>query len=308
MTEAMRSEAHVPVDLFNPGQVFACLGLIEAAEVLCGDAEGYFDWSDASDVRFHLRASGGESPVERVLRFFDHAEARAEVVAGSPNIEAWKDAWGPRPTILPRAAGYPFPDPSSPATLVCALIAGGERLALDHWGDKAGRDNVKFWAGAGGYPGVGLASDALGLVRGRAASAAPDPFALNAPQSSSFRLDWRRDYIPIDAGFSLNAHADMQTRGYPLVELLAALGLTHARPRRPNSRDKLVYEYSVVGRERGGLPMWLPTSLLRAALGWPSVHEQELPWPTRHFRMRLDWPGQEGQARSITTVIEESRS
>ncbi len=310
MAEATKTEADIPVDLLNPGQVFACVGLLEAADVLCGDAEGYFDWTAVSDVRFRLRANGGESPVERVLRFLDQAEARAEVVEGSRNLEAWKDAWGPRPTILPRSAGYPFPDPSSPATLVCALIAGTERLALDHWGDETGRDRVKFWAGSGGYPGVALANDALGLVRGRAAGAAADPFGLSAPQSSSFRLDWRRDYVPIDAGFSLNVHDHMETRGYPLVELLAALGLSHARPRRPNSRDKLIYEYAVIGGGPGGPHTWLPPTVIRAALGPPTsrARRTEFPWPTRHFRMRLDWPGQEGQARSITTVTEENSS
>ena len=308
MAEPTKNEAYVPVDLFNPGQVFACVGLLEAADVLCGDAEAYFDWSDASDVRFRLRANGPESPVQRVLRFLDLAEARAEVVEGSPNIEAWKAAWGPTPTIVPRANGYPSPDPSSPATLVCALLAGGDRLTLDHWGDETERDNVKFWAGSGGYPGVALARDALALVRGHAARAAADPFALSAPQSSSFRLDWRRDYVPIDAGFSLNAHGDIESRGFPLVELLAAIGLGHARPRRPSPRDKLVYEYGVVGRGTVGPSTWLPPSLLRVALGRPVARSQVLPWPTRHFRMRLDWPGQEGQARSITTVTEESTS
>jgi CRISPR-associated protein Csx14 len=34
------SEAVIPVDLFNPGQVFASLGFLEAADVLLGDAEG----------------------------------------------------------------------------------------------------------------------------------------------------------------------------------------------------------------------------------------------------------------------------
>jgi CRISPR-associated protein Csb3 len=305
MGEETKAEAQVPVDLFNPGQVFACVGLLEAADVLCGDAEAYFDWRNAADVRFRLRASGPESPVERVLRFLDQAEARAEVVEGSPNIDAWKDAWGPRPTVVPKARGYPFPDPSSPATVVCALVAGGDRLTLDHWGDATGRDNVKFWAGAGGYPGVGLAKDALALVRGHAGRAVADPFSLSAPQSSSFRLDWRRDYVPIDAGFSLNAHADMQTRGFPLVELLAALGLSHARPRRPIPRNKLVYVYSVTGRGTGGPPTWLPPNLVRAALGRPRALP-EFPWPMRHFRMRLDWPGKEGQARSITTVTEEN--
>lgn len=307
MADDTKTEAHVPVDLFNPGQVFACLGLLEAADVLCGAAEGYFDWADASDVRFRLRAKGAASPVERVLGFLDQAEARAEAVEGSPNIKVWNDEWGPSPTVVARSTGYPFPDPSSPATLVCALVAGGNRLTLEHWGDATCRDNVKFWAGSGGRPGVSLAIDALAVVQGRALNAAADPFALSAPQSSSFRLDWRRDYVPIDLGFSLNRHkSTMVPKGFPLVELLAALGLSHARPRRPNARDKLVYEYAVIGTSISGASTWLPPALVRAALGQPNALGRALPWPMRHFRMRLDWPGQEGQARSITTVTEET--
>ena len=38
--EAPVAEAEIPVDLFNPGQVFACLGFLEAADILVGDAEG----------------------------------------------------------------------------------------------------------------------------------------------------------------------------------------------------------------------------------------------------------------------------
>lgn len=33
-------KATIPVDLLNPGQVFACLGFLEAAETLCGPAKG----------------------------------------------------------------------------------------------------------------------------------------------------------------------------------------------------------------------------------------------------------------------------
>lgn len=295
------AEAAIPVDLFNPGQVFACIGLVEAADVLLGAAEGVFDWSDPGTVMFRIRATGDLSPVLRVLEFLDQAEARAVAPAGSATLDAWVDSWGPKPMLLDRDRGYPFPDPASPATLVCQLNDGEHSIAIDHWGDATERDNVKFWAGAGGYPGTGLTRDALSLVRGRAAAAVNDPFALSAPQSSSFRLDWRRDYIPIHAGFSLNVHGDVDTLGYPLVELLGAIGLSHARPKRPVRRDKLAYEYAVVGRERAGDTGWLPLSLLRAALGVAA-----LPFPTRRFRMLLDWPGKEGQARSITTVTEEN--
>ena len=43
---SLMGAASIPVDLFNPGQVFACLGFLEAADVLLGDAEGGFDWTD----------------------------------------------------------------------------------------------------------------------------------------------------------------------------------------------------------------------------------------------------------------------
>src|SRR5438045_1180608 len=48
------AEASIPVDLFNPGQVFACIGLAEAADVILGDAEGCFDWASHDSPRFHL--------------------------------------------------------------------------------------------------------------------------------------------------------------------------------------------------------------------------------------------------------------
>jgi CRISPR-associated protein Csx14 len=297
------ADASIPVDLYNPGQVFACLGLVELADVLLGDAEGAFDWS-GSGARFHVRAAGPDSPVARALAFLDRAEAVALVVDGSPNLAAWKSAWGAAPRVGARDAGYPFPDPDSPATLVCALIAGEHEIRIEHWGDQTERDNVKFWAGAGGYPGAALARDALELIRGKLADAAGDPFALAAPMSSSFRLDWRRDYIPLDAGFSLNDHkATMSALGYPLVELLAAIGLSHARPLRLDRRDKLTYAYGVAGRDETTGSIWLRPSFLRAALG-----AAPLPFPMRRFRMFLGWPGQENQARAITTVTEESCS
>lgn len=295
------AEAAIPVDLFNPGQVFACIGFAEAADLLLGDAEGVFDWSDPHRVVFRLRAQGDVSPVRRVLQFLDVAQAQALAPVRSPNLDGWTSSWGPPPLAVDRGTGYPIPDPPSPATLVCRLSDGAHTLVLDHWGDATERDNVKFWAGAAGYPGAGLARDALALIQGHAMAAAEDPFAFTAPQSSSFRLDWRRDYIPIHAGFSLNAHADIDTLGFPIVELLASLGLGHARPLRPDRRNKLAYAYAVAGRAQSGDDTWLSLPLLRAALG-----TAPLPFHMRRFRMHLDWPGKEGQARSITTVTEEN--
>lgn len=299
--EVTVAEASIPVDLLNPGQVFACIGFVEVADVLLGDAEGTFDWSDTSDTCFRIRAAGDRCPVRNVLEFLERAEARAVAVEGSPSLAGWKKTWGPWPIIRSREQGYPFPDPSSSATFMCILSDGASFVVLDHWGDVTDRDNVKFWGGSGGYPGAALARDALSLIRGRAVAAVDQPFSLTAPQTSSFRFDWRRDYIPIDAGFSLNAHGDIEAVGYPIVELLAAIGLTNARPRRPDPRDKLLYEYAVIGREHVDDDVWFAPNILRAALGGVPF-----PFVMRRFRMQLGWPAKEGQARSITTVTEET--
>ncbi|MEA2987933.1 MAG: hypothetical protein QOG83_644 [Alphaproteobacteria bacterium] len=188
------------------------------------------------------------------------------------------------------------------------VLTDGQRFVpIEHWVDapQAGRDSVKFWAGAGGYPGAALARDALQAITGLGgnalAAAAADPFALEALQSSSFRFDWRRDYIPLDAGFSPNAQGSVRMVGYPLVELLAAIGLQNARPDRPERRDKLAYRYGVSS-------LRVPTAQARVVLGAQALWHPVRSFPIRVFRMRLGWPGQEGQARCIIDAQEESAS
>lgn len=294
------AQASIPVDLFNPGQVFACLGFLEAADQLLGDARGGFDWSNAQSERFHLSANGDESPIQVVLECL----ASAKVVSLTPEgTELSTGKWDVPTTVLPSTATFPISLPSSPATLPirleCERSGAIVSLEVDHWGDSTVRDNVKFWAGSGGYPGAALFRDALDLVREEFTSAAEDPFAVSKPQSSSFRFDWRRDYIPLDAGFSPNEHGNVTMIGFPIVEMLAAIGLANARPKRAE-RTKLEYRYGVLGvMEHGEL---YDPIFLRAALGGA-----EMDFPRRNFLMQLGWPGQENQARCITNVIEETR-
>ena len=286
------AESAIPVDLLNPGQVVACLGIVEAADVLLGDAVGVFDWDNE---RFRVSANGGEAPVDRVLRFLKGAEIVTRVPAGSGNLGRWRKGWGDAPDPDPPGRPFPFPNPSSPATLPAFLRDGDGEVAVEYWGDATNRDNFKLWAGAGGYPGAALLRDAVGLFRGNIGEYRGDPFGLAAVQTSSFRLDWRRDYIPIDAGFSPNDHRSVSMVGYPVVEVLAAIGLTNARPRRST---KLAYGYGVLG---GDEPLDLV--FLRAALGAEAAPLPGIPF--RRFSMRLGWPGQPNQARCIVHVTEE---
>ncbi len=283
------ASASIPVDLRNPGQVFACLGLMEAADILLGGARGGFDWENPADVRFVLEAAGEANPVAEVLGFL----AEAEVVALSPQGSLNENTkWKIKTIQLPHDSSFPFPDPSSPATLPARLQNTRQQtIVIDYWGDATERDNVKFWAGSQGKPGAAFLLDALDLARSRILEIVANPFAWSAPQSGSLRFDFRRDYVPIGVGFSPNNHkTTMVMRGYPLVEILAAIGMSNARPLRIS---KLEYRYGAAG-------MVLPPAFLRATLGCAA-----LPIPLRTFRMRLDWPGQENQARCITDVTEE---
>ncbi len=294
------AEATIPVDLFNPGQVFACLGFLEAAEILLGNARGGFDWSDESDVRFVFSASGDKCPAQTTIQFLYNAEICSVAAPGSDvRTEGWDV---PTRRLSSAEQEFPFPAPEKPATLPAVLTHGGKEITIHHWGEassKTGLDNSKFWAGSGGYPGAALAKDALELIRKQPVETFyADPFNVSAPQSSSFRFDWRRDYVPLEIGFSLNAHLTGRfvTVGFPLVEVLAAIGLTNARPKRPDRSSKLQYHYGAVSLDEG---RGLDPVFVRAALG-----TAPLPFDLRIFRMKLDWPGQENQARCITTVEE----
>lgn len=289
--------SRIPVDLRNPGQVFACLGLMEAAETLLGGAvEGGFGYTGTeTGTTFSLTVASGDDPIEKTVRFLAGCEVVAHAPTGSPlSTRKWEVTTEPvdRPV-------FSAPLPDSPATLPAILRAASLAIAIEHWldGDHSGRDNVKFWAGAAGYPGAALARDAIACLSQLGANAlsvaCSDPFALAAPMSSSFRFDWRRDYIPLDAGFSPNSQGSVTMVGYPLVEVLAAIGLQNARPARTDPRDKLSYRYGVSSAR-------LPTVLARAVLGGAT-----LGFPARLFRMRLGWPGQVGQARCIIDAQEE---
>ena len=126
---------------------------------------------------------------------------------------------------------------------------------------------------------------------------ATDPFSVSGPQNRSFRFDWRRDYIPVQDGFSPNSHDDISMMGFPLVEILAAIGVTNTRPRR---KTKFEYRYGVLGVTDGPL---LDPMFHRAALG---AEASPVPGrPFRRFVMHLDRPGQESKDRCITQVTEE---
>jgi len=284
----------IPVDLFNPGQVFGCLGLMEIAQELFRHAEGRFEVNDTTDVRFVVHSEGQDDPIAEALRWVSNTEVAALVPRGrAGELESWNVE------VIESSPTDPFPiqPPRSAAVMPAVVRADGQALVIDSWGDETGRDKTKWWAGMAGYPGARLLADAVEFARERVADGPSDPFSIREPRSSSFRFDPRGEYVPRQTGFSPNQHGSIQAWGFPVVDVLASIGLNNARPLRPDPSDKLTYQYGVL------VNRLVDVCIHRAVLGCA-----DLPHTVRWFRIQLDWPGQENQARSITSVTEMSTS
>ena len=284
------AESSIPVDLFNPGQVFACLGFLEAADVLCGDAEGGFDWSDrTAEVRFCLRAAGDENPFEMVLAFLAKTELRC---------------WGPVGFLEPIKEENEielhgaFPAHRTKATKMALPIRlmGGNRFAIElgHWVDGSSRNAFKLYSGnrsaldiatamlsgtfdnpKKGQNGDLKTSGVAQIWRERKDDLIERPFDITTPMGGSFNFDPRGAWTAIDAGYSPNEHKH-QVAASPIVEILAAWGLENTRPDEYETRK---VRYAVWG-------ITLPPILARAALagGIPVV-------PMMRFRFELNLSG-----------------
>lgn len=272
------AESRIPVDLFNPGQVFACMGFLEAAETLLGGTEGGFDWADPGDVRFVLRAAGEVEPVREVLAFLAAATLRRFAPAGYRDQKKDEDAEEDAPKDPPEAS-QTFPSAEPDRMSLPIRLGGGNRplVELTHWADGSGRDPLKLYSG--NRSALGIATAMLAGLRTLheqqpdALAAAPSDELM--PMGGSFNFDPRGAWTALDAGYSLNEHKHAVLAS-PVVELLAPWGLEHARPQE-------------VGRRRYAYAAWQP--LLPPMLARPAIAGMLKALPQRRFHVSLPMSG-----------------
>jgi len=178
------AESIIPVDLFNPGQVFACLGFMEAADILLGNAMGGFDWtSDPARPVFHLCADGDEPPVGAVLAFLadvkperwapigysdpppkksnknkDEEEEDEEDDAESADPAEDETGIIRKPALTTQAH---FKSRIGDKNTLPLRMGGGNRpvIELSHWSDKTRPEAFKLYSG--NRSAVGIARDML---------------------------------------------------------------------------------------------------------------------------------------------------
>jgi CRISPR-associated protein Csx14 len=242
------AEHTIPVDLLNPGQVFACLGFLEAADALLGNAEGGFDWSGEGGVRFVLRAEGEGNPFAAVLGFL--ATAEVEVVCPAGVRGPWPATARASETFPARLKELLKSDPTKGYTesaLPIAITDGDKSLPVTNWLEGDGRAVLKLFAGK--QIASQLASNMLkgdpkkpGTVGHRHLfpniqnAGCADPFGVVGPIGGRFGYDSRGAWDAIRIGTSLDKQS-VFVGVSPCVELLAAIGLEHARPSFPSTYE-----------------------------------------------------------------------
>ena len=276
------AEATIPVDLLNPGQVFACLGFLEAADVLCGNAEGGFNWEEsrsADAAQFKLRAAGGSSPIGEVLEFL----AAAKIQCLKPTRWAGEPRKGESPVLTAT-----FPEPiGGRMALPIRLRDGNTRKVadIDHWADGSSRIPFKLYAGNRSAYSIAcniLHGDATkglrgvkDLLRDERTELALRPFDVCTPMGGSFNFDPRKAWTAIDVGYSPDTQ-EHKVVASPVVEILAAWGMQHARPD----------EYETRQVRYGAWGALVPPLLARPALAGVDVAI-----PIRKFEFTLDLSG-----------------
>lgn len=305
-----RTTEVIPVDFENPGQVLACVGCLQAAEVLCGWVEAHFDWREAR-TQFVLCANGNKNPFEMVLDFLATAkvievtpigyveggaadgEDEGEDDATTGDLAGGEASDNDSSDVQGRVTAPAFPSGEGDRNaLPIQLVANGRSLSVSHWADGSSRNNFKLYSGNRSARKIAdqLLSTFRQIWRTDSKSLVADPFGRVVPLGGSFNFDARRAWTGIDAGFSPDQQKKNKTvagvAGSPLVEILAAIGLEDMRPDEYETRK---VHYTV----------WhspLPPMLARAAFSGA-----DLKVPMRRFTFELALSGK----NKVTTFAGE---
>lgn len=245
------AETSIPVDLLNPGQVFACLGFLELAEKLLGNAQGSFDWSKGSDTQFKLSASGNANPIASVIGLL----ATVQVVEVEPVGWQSETTNGARCSATFPSSLDSHKDPDGDCTstkLPIYLRFDGtppKQIAVEHWTDESSRPDFKLYAG--NRSGFTIAEDMVHgkrskpskktgavkiinrgveqLWRSDDSGLSATPFDILVPMAGSFNFDPRGGWSAIDEGYSPDKQGHC-LQSSPLVEILAAIAMENTRP------------------------------------------------------------------------------
>jgi CRISPR-associated protein Csx14 len=223
-------ELKVPFDPRNPGQFYACCGLIELLELATKSTTSKFV-IDSRRPHFAELIVKSESELDMscVIDAVRHATYRT-FKRETAEKEAEKDSIAP-----------------------AVVSIFGREFILDWWLDEFHEKATSFKCWAGQMTTQKLISEMPKLV-----SESDLSFTSSAFTSTRFGVDPRSAWVALDLGYSPNEQGE-ESRTYPVVELLAAFGLEGFRPAGKRNSG---FEYSLWLSE-------LPLAIARTAAARP---------------------------------------
>jgi CRISPR-associated protein Csx14 len=208
----------ITVDVMNPGQFFACCGLLELAHRLWPGAEA---WFEGGDFNLMLSPATPCNGVECLLRALVTCNLRSEQIQASTTVKRWKGRDSEK--IMPIRLESPYD------------------LRLDWWISDGQANTLKLWSGRQSP------QDIIPKLQKAISSHCDDTVSLfdrTAPLRGRFGVDPRSAWKAMDVGFSPDAQG-VEVDTYPIVELLAAVGLQRFRPLQNERKDKgIVFRYA----------------------------------------------------------------
>ncbi|MFA7236700.1 MAG: hypothetical protein WC058_07540 [Phycisphaeraceae bacterium] len=214
----------VKVDVTNPGQFFACCGLLELADRLWPGAEG---WFEEGEQRFLVACEGTlrdllEILVSRPPTAIERLECNGLEVA---------------PIIAPLAFTFA---PDSKAELVLdawtriAVLKGVTQVISNPpWNFWSGQQtSMRIWSG--------LQRELIAQLKSFTSDQLSDLFSQRLLQKGRFGFDPGPAWNALDVGFSPDAQ-NLKVESSPATELLAAIGLQRFRPLMNDHHDGFDY-------------------------------------------------------------------
>jgi len=208
---------HVNVDVTNPGQFFACCGLLELADRLWPGAEGWFEEGSfclASDKGREFVVSGVLEPLLDCSAATEQELADAAQLSDEPSASDEDDESGTKDKAIPKT------DP--------VLLGAPINLCLNWWLGLHGVETLfKTWAA--NATSQQMLRKWRQPLKSRLAEIDREPeqlFSISSRIQGSYGFDSLLGWDRFDIGFSLNEHNALKklpTR--PAVELLGAVGL-----------------------------------------------------------------------------------
>ena len=215
----------IDVDPTNPGQFFACCGLLELADRLTGKAQGWFE----------------KDKGEFVINAGTDLETLAQKIVHAP-----LDSWDKTDKVSPLSLGEPF------------------HIRIDWWkARERGANGLKTWAGLMDVLRIARAMQEKLIPTQSGLTELFDfgdvCYDSNGEKVEPFYFDARRgtNAHSRDVGFSPN-DLGMKTIAHPSVELLCLVGLQRARP--VPLQQSLHYRYHTWGKPLS--PVLLPPSVM----------------------------------------------